>query len=327
MKKKMICAVLAALLTLLPCWSALGESGSVYDAPMYEANAAITFNIRSAPESAYRLMEVPSYGTVSVYEYQDGWYRVSYKKVMGWAKETWLWAFRSLDAMHYQVPGYRPEAGILTLTKNTWVEGGKYKGMYAAAGTVLTVASASGGDYVLHVWRGEGTVSAAAGEFTPFVPWQEAQPGDLISGFTSYYYERQGYPLHEERQYNIALGCKYINGAVVEPNAFFSFNAYCAPYLSGKGYKIAKNISQEGTGWGGGVCQVTTTLFDAVLGLPLQITDWDTHQHTGVDYVPISFDAAVGNSGDFMFLNTLGYPIRIWAQPQDGAVTVLIYRA
>lgn len=64
-----------------------------------------------------------------------------------------------------------------------------------------------------------------------------------------------------------------------------------------------------------------------MLGLPLQITEWTPHQESGVVYVPVSRDAAVGSASDFSFINILDYPIRIWAQPQNGVVTVLIYRA
>ncbi len=86
-------------------------------------------------------------------------------------------------------------------------------------------------------------------------------------------------------------------------------------------------MSETGAGYGGGVCQVTTTLYNAVMGLPLQITEWSPHGSKGVPYVPVALDASVWKTGDFRFINTLDYPIRIWAQPQSGVITVLIYRA
>ena len=71
---------------------------------------------------------------------------------------------------------------------------------------------------------------------------------------------------------------------------------------------------------------MTTTLYNALLSLPLQIEAWAVHRYTGVSYVPQFFDAAVGSYTDFVFQNTLPYSIRILAVPQEGVLTVLICR-
>ena len=72
---------------------------------------------------------------------------------------------------------------------------------------------------------------------------------------------------------------------------------------------------------------MTTTLYNALLSLPLQIERWTVHRKIGVQYVPQFFDAAVGSYSDLVFTNTLPYPIAISAQPQNGVVTVLLLRA
>lgn len=318
---------ISAMLVLLLLLSATLPGWGEKDAPMYEAETLVAFHLRAEPESAYRIIEVPKLTRVTVYGQEDGWYRISYKNEMGWAKAEWLWAFRSLDAARYPVPGYAPEIGTVTLREACRIEAEGFRGADVGPGTVLTVYASGDGTYTLRVWRSETEIPAGVCEFTPFTPWQDAKPGDLIGGFTTYYHPRQGTPLHEERQYNIALGCGFLDGAAVQPGATFSFNALCGPYKKKTGYKIAVNISQDGQGYGGGVCQVSTTLFNAVLGLPLQVTQWSAHRYTGVDYAPVSFDAAVGNSRDFQFVNMLDYPIRLWARSEGGAVTVLIYRA
>ena len=51
------------------------------------------------------------------------------------------------------------------------------------------------------------------------------------------------------------------------------------------------------------------------------------HRERGVKYIPQWFDSAVGPYSDLKFTNTLPYPIQLWANPQGGALTVLIYRA
>jgi hypothetical protein len=322
-KKSIPCLLLILAVMLSAFWSALGEE----ETPMYEARSMVRFYLRPAPGSHEKGEEVPKLTKVIVYERQAEWYRIAYEDHMGWAKAEWLWAFRSLDAARYSAPGYTPETGVLILKETQRITGEDFKGVDVDPGVMLTVHTESDEMYTISVWRGEAVLDRSVGEFSPFVPWQNALPGDLIGGFTTYYHERQGAPLHLERQHNIAFGCELINGTVVEPDEVFSFNAICGPYKKKTGYLMAKNVSQDGTGWGGGICQVTTTLFNAVLGLPLQITAWSTHRYTGVDYVPVSFDAAVGNSKDFQFINSLDYPIRIRALAQSGVVTVLIYRA
>lgn len=167
----------------------------------------------------------------------------------------------------------------------------------------------------------------AAGVYHPFTDWREASSGDIIGGFTTFYGEQQGKGKAENREHNILLACERINDSLIEIDASFSFNELCAPYKKFGGYKIAPNVSQDGEGYGGGVCQVTTTLYNAVLTLPLQITDWAIHRYNGVSYVPQFFDAAVGTYSDFVFTNTLPYAIKIKAIPQNGMLTVLIYCA
>lgn len=90
---------------------------------------------------------------------------------------------------------------------------------------------------------------------------------------------------------------------------------------------MAPNISSDGEGYGGGVCQVSTTMYNALLSLPLRITKWAIHRDIGVPYIPVGFDSAVGSYTDLSFINTLPYPIRIEAVPQNGVLSVFIYRA
>ena len=180
--------------------------------------------------------------------------------------------------------------------------------------------------YLLPVWRGRGLIQVYDGVFCPFVPWQDAQPGDMIGGFTTFYNETTGGSLADNRAFNIQLACSRVQGTVLEIGESFSFNDLCAPYTQKNGYLMAPNISNDGKGYGGGVCQLTTTLYNAVLGLPLQVEAWGAHRRQGVDYVPVSLDAAVGSYQDFVFTNTLPYPILLWAETQGGALTVLIYR-
>lgn len=120
-------------------------------------------------------------------------------------------------------------------------------------------------------------------------------------------------PNNKNRGINIRLAAQSINGTVLFPGGEFSFNNVVGPRTSGKGYVIAHVFSegQVKDGYGGGICQVSTTLYDAALFSNLNITE--RHNHVfAVGYVPLGLDAAISYGySDFKFTNTTDYPIRI----------------
>lgn len=295
--------------------------------PRYEAITAREFTIFLEPNSKRSLRKTEKEKFITVYEYGEEWCQVFWEDILGWCKTDMLWGFRSLDAEKYPVPGVQPNAGVVLLSRDTWIDSDDFDGMNAPAGSLVCVRSAGEGEYTLPVWRKEGKIPAENGQMMPFAAWQEARPGDVIGGFTTFYDADYGADLAEGRAYNIDLACQRIDDVVLQPGERFSYNDLCAPYKVSNGYKMAPNISAKGQGYGGGVCQVTTTLYNALIPLPLQIDEWRVHQKTGVVYIPQYFDAAVGSFYDLIFRNTLPYPIRIEAMPQSGAVTVLLYRA
>lgn len=118
-----------------------------------------------------------------------------------------------------------------------------------------------------------------------------------------------------ERKNNIALAVNAINGTKIEAGDTFSFNSATGARNEDSGYKKAK-IIQNGTfveGTGGGVCQVSTTLYNAALLAGLQMVE--VHQHSlPVSYVEPSRDAMVsGSSADLVFLNNTSGPVFIKA--------------
>lgn len=295
--------------------------------PKYEAVTGQKFSLWLEPNDIRTLRKVPQGEDVIVYEYGDEWCQIYYGDILGWCKTDLLWGFRSLDATQYPVPGVQPNGGVLVLNQDTWIDSEDFDGMNAPAGALVCVRGEENGVYTLPVWRTEGTIPAENGEWIPFVSWQDAQPGDVIYGFTTFYDEDYGEELADARAFNIDVSCQRIHDVVLQPGDRFSYNELCGPYRKSNGYMLAPNISEVGTGYGGGVCQLTTTLYNVLLPLPMQIEERRVHQKSGVVYVPQFFDAAVGSYSDLIFQNTMPYSIRIFAKPQNGAITVLFYRA
>ena len=130
-----------------------------------------------------------------------------------------------------------------------------------------------------------------------------------------------------ERKHNVSLATKAINGFFLEKNAEFSFNSVVGERTTRRGYKMAKTIfnGKFVDGVGGGVCQVSTTLYNAVLVSGLKITEYHPHS-LEVSYCSPSFDAMVNSgSADLKFVNNTGMPIYIVGKANGKEVNFQIY--
>ena len=132
---------------------------------------------------------------------------------------------------------------------------------------------------------------------------------------------------NEERKSNIYLASKSLNNTFVDVGGEFSFNKTVGERTIKRGYKVAKIIFNGSfiEGVGGGVCQVSTTLYNAVLLAGLTITEYHPHS-LAVSYVAPSFDAMVNSgSADLRFVNNTDNPIIIKTIANGERLTVQIY--
>ena len=149
----------------------------------------------------------------------------------------------------------------------------------------------------------------------------EAFP-DLISTFSTKYNAGNA-----DRTTNLRLAANKINGTVLLPNEDFSYNAVVGERTINAGYKMAATYSNGAVvdGLGGGICQISSTLYDAVVMANLKITTRRNHQFV-TSYVPAGKDATVvWGSQDFKFVNSRKYPVRITASVQGGVATVQVW--
>lgn len=117
-----------------------------------------------------------------------------------------------------------------------------------------------------------------------------------------------------ERSANVVNGARLINGKVVYPGEEFSTYELVAPYTYANGYYPAGSYvsGKVVDSMGGGICQVSTTLYNAVLMAELEVTERHNHSMI-VGYVSQSADAAIAESAgkDFRFKNNTEYPIYV----------------
>lgn len=129
------------------------------------------------------------------------------------------------------------------------------------------------------------------------------------------------------RNNNLNLAANKLNGTIVNPGETFSYNQTIGQRTIAAGYKEAKAYANGKVvlDVGGGICQLSSTLYNSALLSNLEIVERRSH-YFKTSYLPAGRDATVSwGSVDFKFKNNRKYPIKITAVAQDGVVKVEIY--
>lgn len=165
-------------------------------------------------------------------------------------------------------------------------------------------------------------------DLTPVAPDPvAAEDGDILSTYTTFYSIKQT-ELNIGRMENLRVGCLYMDKSYA-PGEECSFNGTAGPYRAARGYKPSPVLIDGGTvaGYGGGTCQVSTTLYNALLQIPdtLSVLYRRPHGPGGASYAPHGVDAAVGTDYlDLRFSNISDFPITIESTVQNGAICICI---
>lgn len=176
---------------------------------------------------------------------------------------------------------------------------------------------------IMKVLEGDGTELTVVAEVQkPSVTKEElSQVKDVLGTATTYYGSSY------ERNTNVEVGASKINGTLIMPGETFSVTAAVTPFNADNGYYPAPSYEsgQVVDTYGGGICQVSTTLYNAVLKAELQVDE--RHNHTMlVSYVDPSKDAAIAEGlMDFIFTNNTDAPIYIYGVGYQGTLNFTIY--
>ena len=171
---------------------------------------------------------------------------------------------------------------------------------------------------------GDSTVQAKTEVVKASVTKEQLQSiNTLISSFSLEYASISS----PGRVTNIQLATKAVNGTYLLPGGAFSFNNTVGHRTAEKGYQPAPvDIGNKvGMGLGGGICQVSTTLYNSILLAGIKATNRNHHSIPSI-YVPLGYDATVDwGAIDYEFKNTLKFPIYIEGNTDNGNVTFNIY--
>lgn len=327
MARRMAALLTALALLLAPCMAAAQED----EAAEFTGVIGKRMDVhRWAAEDSGVLGVVAADTVVDVYNKGRTWTRIGYEDTQGYVLTKFVERVQRKNPFDGPMPGVSEHVAVAcVLTDTSFLpEGFKYP-VEVTAGSWLSIETIRDGRAYFPYRRITENVSVSTDKLKiyDFVPWDEAQPGDLLYAFTSFYSMSLKKEGNAGRIANIDLASQRLTGIRVKAGESFSFNAVCGPYTKENGYRSAPILSGEASmGYGGGVCQVCSTIYNIVLRVPAWIEDMNWHSQGGTSYLPAGFDATVSDTKDMVFRNVLPYDVRIEFESQDGVMTAFLFR-
>ena len=318
------------------CFSDFMESADPSGKPMilYTGKTSISLNMRSKPDpESASLGQLMERKTVQIWGYDQDW-------LFCWHDEAGIYYIRrrnvdTIEPVSPDVPPYGviENRFVAKTDKVTFLRSAPSEDaseiVQCPAETRVSIWMIRDGWAVIPYKRLIGYMYVGdLKDLTPVSPNVDmAQDGDIISAFTTFY-DTKDTELNIGRMENLRVGCEYI-GRSYMPGDEFNFNKIAGPYKRSRGYMPSPVLIDGGTvaGYGGGTCQVSTTLYNALLQLPDGITIlWRRpHGPGGAKYAPHGVDAAVGATNlNLEFRNDYDFPITIDCSVIGGALCICI---
>lgn len=319
--KRLLCLLL--ILLPLTAHALTGPGGeTIPDTPLWQGKIRMETRLRLEKDMESRawLGKVPEDALLDVYAVDGEWCICGYHGEIGYIPWDRMYQFYRLT--QEPLPGATVVEGVATMTRDVFLMVDGYAGNTVNTGDRLCVRKTG----LIPMMHGHAQLAWNAYDFEAFIAPEESCPGDALYGFTTFYNDSMGGKYPENRAFNIEEAVRRLQNVIIQPGETFSFNRFCGPYTEENGYRLAKNISDDGYGYGGGVCQVSTTIFNAIQGLDVALEEWYIHSYWGVAYVPRTLDAAVSSARDFSFCNRADYPLVLESMAQDGVLTVIFRR-
>ncbi|MBQ7454806.1 MAG: VanW family protein [Clostridia bacterium] len=332
---KRLFALLLALALLLNASLAFAA-----EKPLYSATAKISAPVYAQMDkNSAQVERINDYSTIRVYAIYPDWIYISCDGVKGYVPRSYLNPGSALDKQStppwgvevYHYVGTAGKDGVRILSAP---EEGSDVLISLGEGTRFSIIEIEDGWARLIYWRQYGYVDTnSLSELLP-VCTDAASGNDMlpIATYTSYYITGSDDVSVHGKEINIGVNVGYMNGEVLKSGASLNYDDHYGSYTAAKGYTKGPVLIETGwgLGMGGGVCQVSTTLYNVLLQLPgVNITYARTHGPSGVEYVPLDMDAAVGNPDrgiNMIFKNEYDFDLRFEAQAKDGALYIALYK-
>lgn len=329
-RMRWMAAVLLALL-MLAAGAAAETAKAEKEEALYYGTIGKRLAVHASGDEKSGVIGYVEAGTVvDVYSRGVSWARIDFNGYQGYVKKKYVERVQRKDPFAGSMPGTSEHVAVAYVRENLSFKPAGYRyAIQVKAGSWLSIEQIKNGRAYFPYRREPDNVSVKTDSLKiyDFVPWDEAQPGDLLYAFTTFYTTSMSKEGNAGRLHNIALASKRLTGIRVEEGDTFSFNAVCGPYTQENGYREAPILSGESDmGFGGGVCQVCSTFYNIALRVPMVIEQMNWHSQGGVSYLPAGFDATVSDKRDLVVRNILPYPLRIEFEENEGVMTAFLFR-
>ena len=319
--------------TVAPDFGGASADGFHEGYKAYAVKSTIVF--KECDDRGARVCSVKIYDevTVDTVDIASDWCNVRYNGRYGFMRCSSLFKWDRIDPNAGPIPGcivYPLMAFVKHTTDIIDYEDGRKVLKTINPGSAICVEQPDAqGRYKTPYWRKTGYITADdIAYIQPVVDVASAGGGDLISVMTTYFAVGIHNANYWGRNWNIYLGTAFMDNTILSPNEQFNINNIIGPYRKATGYKSAPIASPHAAvGYGGGTCQVCTTLYNTVIQVPIYVNWRKVHANVGAKYFLKGFDAAVGGGDtNMIFTNTLPYTIRLNCFVSDGVLTLALFR-
>lgn len=308
---------------------------------LWTANPKISAPIYSEPSTQSKTLgRIYQGASVKVYSFDPEWAYINSSGVVGYVLRRHLESGKAIDSsttppFGVEMYGYVGTVGANGAKVRTEADESADVLIPLTAGTRISIIGVVNGWAYLAYYRQYGYVNTnELSELLPVCPEDDAGTDEApIATFTTYYVTGSDDVSKHGKEVNIGVNCDYINNEILQSGKTINYNNHYGPFYPSKGYVKGPVLIETGWGLGpgGGVCQVSSTMYNLLLQLPgITITLRRSHGPGSAEYLPADMDAAVGNEAkgiNFIFRNDYDFPIRFEAQAQDGALFLAIYKA
>ena len=320
-------------LTALPAQAAekKAELTVIYNGIITRRFANSYTNVYEAMDSDSKVIKTMNAGNkIEIVEVTPGWVGIKLgAKSVGYVLRHRIDVTENLDPVHTPDYPIAPQEYYAVIDRDVEVKADKDResatlSTLTAGARVSICGIEEGWAKVIHkrVWGYINTNDLA--ELYPVADSIEAADSlTPISVFTSFYSD------NPDRIVNLGVCCNFIS-KTLQPGETMNFNNEVSPFNAANGYRLAPVLKDGETkmGYGGGSCQVSSTLWDTLMQLPgITVIRRNPHGANAASYLPHGMDAASGtNTQNFIFRNDFDFPIRIDASTHDLALFIAIYK-
>lgn len=332
MKKILILLLLASL--LLPSLS-LAEQA---ETPIYTGQARLDLRILEEPDKDARSLGiVPKNRTMEILDVDPYWLKMRYNGITGYIRRSSLidTSVKTVD------PATTPPYSTVECEWLAWVKGEAPILTQPDASAEALITMQDGARLALiDIKDGWGRLiyhrqyayinTNQLSEIQPVNKASIAGDDAPLAAYTSFYRITTD-DSNINRMANLQVACDRFTLYTLGNGDTLDFNKHIGPYSPRVGYLPANALvkGEVVQSYGGGTCQVSSTLYNVILQLPgISILRRRAHGPSAAPYLPHGADAAVGNdTQNFIIRSNYDFPIRIDGTAQDGALTIAIYRA